>query len=58
MILMRTYRIYKDKYKSDDESAPRSRGRGRQGGTPEKNTRSKSRTRSLFNRKKSLAAEA
>jgi TPR repeat protein len=50
--------IYKDKYKSDDESAPRSRGRGRQGGTPEKNTRSKSRTRSLFHRKKSLAAEA
>ncbi|KAH1759031.1 hypothetical protein ACP6JD_008522 [Aspergillus fumigatus] len=50
--------IYKDKYKSDDESAPRSRGRGRQGGTPEKNARSKSRTRSLFHRKKSLAAEA
>ncbi|GFF82530.1 protein DSF2 [Aspergillus udagawae] len=50
--------IYKDKYKSDDESVPRSRGRGRQGGTPEKNARSKSRTRSLFHRKKSLAAEA
>ncbi|RHZ48123.1 uncharacterized protein CDV56_102206 [Aspergillus thermomutatus] len=50
--------IYKDKYKSDDESAPRSRGRGRQGGTPEKNARSKSRTRGLFHRKKSLAAEA
>lgn len=54
--------IYKDKYLSDDESNTQSRGRGRgrsrQGGTPEKKQRSKSRTRSLFQRKKSVAAEA
>ncbi|KAA8643583.1 uncharacterized protein ATNIH1004_010352 [Aspergillus tanneri] len=52
--------IYKDKYMSDDESNAQSRGRGRsrQGATPEKKQRSKSRTRSLFQRKKSVAAEA
>jgi TPR repeat protein len=49
-------RIYKDKYMSDDESKATSRGRGHQAGTPEKK-RSKSRHRSLFQRKKS-ATEA
>ncbi|KAL1970457.1 hypothetical protein VTN77DRAFT_4101 [Rasamsonia byssochlamydoides] len=45
--------IYKDKYMSDDEDSGRqSRGRGRQS-TPDKKARSKSRTRSLFGRKKS-----
>ncbi|KAF9891039.1 hypothetical protein FE257_004974 [Aspergillus nanangensis] len=48
--------IYKDKYMSEEEST--SRGRGPPGGTPEKKQRSKSRTRSLFQRKKSLATEA
>ncbi|PWY86851.1 cell cycle inhibitor Nif1 [Aspergillus heteromorphus CBS 117.55] len=54
--------IYKDKYMAEDEAASRSRGRGRgrqAGSTPEKaKQRSKSRTRSLFHRKKSVAAEA
>ncbi|PYI00894.1 cell cycle inhibitor Nif1 [Aspergillus sclerotiicarbonarius CBS 121057] len=49
--------IYKDKYK-DDDSTSNSRGRGPSGSTPEKKQRSKSRTRSLFHRKKSVAAEA
>ncbi|OJJ47924.1 hypothetical protein ASPZODRAFT_63962 [Penicilliopsis zonata CBS 506.65] len=47
--------IYKDKYLSDDDTPPRSRGR--QAGTPEKKGRSKSRTRSIFQRKKSAASE-
>ncbi|KAF7592970.1 hypothetical protein BBP40_012206 [Aspergillus hancockii] len=52
--------IHKDKYLSDNESNAPSRGRGRQGdrGTPDKKQRSKSRTRSLFHRKKSAVAEA
>ncbi|PLN77920.1 hypothetical protein BDW42DRAFT_152222 [Aspergillus taichungensis] len=53
--------IYKDKYMSDEEAnASSSRGRGRANGTPEKKQqlRNKSRTRSLFQRKKSTAAEA
>ncbi|PYH99989.1 hypothetical protein BO71DRAFT_424779 [Aspergillus ellipticus CBS 707.79] len=54
--------IYKDKYMTEDDSASRSRGRGRgrapAGNTPEKKQRSKSRTRNLFHRKKSVAAEA
>ncbi|KAL1977122.1 hypothetical protein VTN31DRAFT_3404 [Thermomyces dupontii] len=41
--------IYKDKYMSDDESNP---PRGRQTTTPEKKPRSKSRTRSIFGRRK------
>ncbi|RAL02377.1 tetratricopeptide repeat protein [Aspergillus ibericus CBS 121593] len=49
--------IYKDKY-MDDDSTSTSRGRGPSGSTPEKKQRSKSRTRSLFHRKKSVAAEA
>jgi hypothetical protein len=54
------HRIHKDKYLSDNESNAPSRGRGRQGGrgTPDKKQRSKSRTRSLFHRKKSAVAEA
>lgn len=55
-------RIYKDKYMSDDESSNNGgRSRGRQAGTtPEKKARarSKSKTRGLFHRKKSVAAEA
>jgi TPR repeat protein len=47
--------IYKDKYMTDDE--PNTRSRGRQANTPEKKQRSKSRTRSLFQRKKSNAHE-
>ncbi|KAJ0421920.1 hypothetical protein BJY00DRAFT_101053 [Aspergillus carlsbadensis] len=47
--------IYKDKYMIDDE--PNTRSRGRQANTPEKKQRSKSRTRSLFQRKKSNAHE-
>ncbi|KAL4929284.1 uncharacterized protein BDV17DRAFT_79034 [Aspergillus undulatus] len=53
--------IYKDKYMSDDgpDTRSRGRGRGRQAhSTPEKKGRSKSRTRSLFQRKKSNATEA
>ncbi|PYH65481.1 cell cycle inhibitor Nif1 [Aspergillus vadensis CBS 113365] len=49
--------IYKDKY-MDEESSSNSRGRGQPGSTPEKKQRSKSRTRSLFHRKKSVATEA
>ncbi|KAL4999235.1 hypothetical protein BDV10DRAFT_56035 [Aspergillus recurvatus] len=49
--------IYKEKYMSDDGSDTRSRGRGR-AHTPDKKGRSKSRTRSLFHRKKSNATEA
>ncbi|KAL4884365.1 hypothetical protein BJY04DRAFT_7257 [Aspergillus karnatakaensis] len=48
--------IYKEKYMSDDDRNTRSRGR--QANTPEKKQRSKSRTRSLFQRKKSNATEA
>ncbi|KAL4944022.1 hypothetical protein BDV06DRAFT_120255 [Aspergillus oleicola] len=48
--------IYKGKYMSDD--GPETRSRGRQAHTPEKKGRSKSRTRSLFQRKKSNATEA
>lgn len=40
---------------SDDESAGNTRGR--QNGATEKKGRSKSRTRSLFHRKKSVAAD-
>ncbi|KAE8353017.1 hypothetical protein BDV28DRAFT_133972 [Aspergillus coremiiformis] len=47
--------IHKDKYLSDDDR--NARGRGRQGGTPDKKQRSKSRTRNLFHRKKSTTAE-
>lgn len=46
---------------SDDESSNGGRSRGRQAGTtPDKKARarSKSKTRSLFHRKKSVAAEA
>ncbi|RAK74824.1 uncharacterized protein BO72DRAFT_189818 [Aspergillus fijiensis CBS 313.89] len=53
--------IYKDKYMSDDNPSINSRGRGRSqrsGTTPDKKNRSKSRTRSLFHRKKSVATEA
>ncbi|PYH49985.1 uncharacterized protein BP01DRAFT_286958 [Aspergillus saccharolyticus JOP 1030-1] len=53
--------IYKDKYLSDDNHNASSRGRGRSqrsGSTPDKKNRSKSRTRSLFHRKKSVATEA
>ncbi|RAL12120.1 cell cycle inhibitor Nif1 [Aspergillus homomorphus CBS 101889] len=53
--------IYKDKYMSEDNSNTSSRGRGRSqrsANTPDKKSRSKSRTRSLFHRKKSVAAEA
>ncbi|EIT80086.1 hypothetical protein BDV35DRAFT_31884 [Aspergillus flavus] len=50
--------IHKDKYLSDENPNTGSRGRGRHGGTPDKKQRSKSRTRSLFHRKKSTAAEA
>ncbi|PWY95746.1 hypothetical protein BO94DRAFT_135271 [Aspergillus sclerotioniger CBS 115572] len=49
--------IYKDKY-MDTDSTSNPRGRGPSGSTPEKKQRSKSRTRSLFHRKKSVAAEA
>ncbi|EHA26463.1 hypothetical protein ASPNIDRAFT_170260, partial [Aspergillus niger ATCC 1015] len=49
--------IYKDKY-MDEESSSNSRGRAQPGSTPEKKQRSKSRTRSLFHRKKSVATEA
>ncbi|KAL3461075.1 hypothetical protein BJX64DRAFT_170765 [Aspergillus heterothallicus] len=45
--------IYKDKYMAEDE--PNTRSRGRQANTPEKKQRSKSRTRSIFQRKKSNA---
>ncbi|KAL4802733.1 hypothetical protein BDV18DRAFT_146446 [Aspergillus unguis] len=50
--------IYKEKYMSDD--GPDTRSRGRQAHTPDKKGRgrSKSRTRSLFHRKRSNAAEA
>ncbi|BCS18984.1 uncharacterized protein APUU_11812S [Aspergillus puulaauensis] len=48
--------IYKAKYMSDD--GPETRSRGRQANTPEKKGRSKSRTRSLFQRKKAHPAEA
>ncbi|KAL4915756.1 hypothetical protein BDW62DRAFT_119630 [Aspergillus aurantiobrunneus] len=48
--------IYKDKYMSDD--GPDTRSRGRQAHTPEKKGRSKSRTRSLFQRKKANAIDA
>ncbi|KAL2812067.1 hypothetical protein BJX63DRAFT_397382 [Aspergillus granulosus] len=48
--------IYKDKYMTDNE--PNTRSRGRQANTPEKKQRSKSRTRSLFQRKKSNAHES
>jgi TPR repeat protein len=44
--------IYKDKYMSDDEST---RSRSRHQTTPDKASRSKSRTRSIFARKKSTA---
>ncbi|KAE8371587.1 hypothetical protein BDV26DRAFT_124857 [Aspergillus bertholletiae] len=50
--------IHKDKYLSDGDSNTGSRGRGRNGGTPDKKQRSKSRTRSLFHRKKSTVAES
>ncbi|PKY04781.1 hypothetical protein P168DRAFT_317829 [Aspergillus campestris IBT 28561] len=53
--------IYKEKYMSDEEAnASSSRGRGRANGTPDKKQqlRNKSRTRSLFQRKKSTTAEA
>ncbi|KAL5332786.1 hypothetical protein BJX70DRAFT_392725 [Aspergillus crustosus] len=49
--------IYKEKYMSDDDRNTRSRGR-QANNTPEKKQRSKSRTRSLFQRKKSNATEA
>ncbi|KAE8150307.1 hypothetical protein BDV25DRAFT_113137 [Aspergillus avenaceus] len=49
--------IHKDKYLSEEDSHT-SRGRGRRGGTPDKKQRSKSRTRSLFHRKKTLTTEA
>ncbi|KAL2859944.1 uncharacterized protein BJX67DRAFT_335757 [Aspergillus lucknowensis] len=48
--------IYKDKYMSDDD--PNTRSRGRQTDAPERKLRSKSRTRSLFQRKKPNAHEA
>ncbi|KAL2821724.1 hypothetical protein BDW59DRAFT_108683 [Aspergillus cavernicola] len=48
--------IYKEKYMPADQPNPRSRGR--QANTPEKKQRSKSRTRSLFQRKKSNATDA
>ncbi|KKK18768.1 hypothetical protein ARAM_004306 [Aspergillus rambellii] len=48
--------IYKDKYMSDDE--PNTRSRGRQASNADKKQRSKSRTRSLFQRKRSNATEA
>lgn len=48
-------RIYKDKYMSDDDSAGNTRGRAT--GPAEKKARSKSRTRSLFHRKKPFVAE-
>ncbi|QKX53254.1 uncharacterized protein TRUGW13939_00330 [Talaromyces rugulosus] len=49
--------IYKDKYMADDDDSRQSRqSRSRQGGASEKKPRSKSRTRSIFGRKKSLAA--
>ncbi|GAM37841.1 hypothetical protein TCE0_033r08098 [Talaromyces pinophilus] len=48
--------IYKDKYMSDEDDSKRSRqSRGRDTGASEKNQRSKSRTRSIFQRKKSTA---
>lgn len=40
------------------DGGPETRPRGRQTNTPEKKGRSKSRTRSLFQRKKAHAAEA
>lgn len=49
------YRIYKDKYLPDNDSG---NSRGRQSRPTEKKPRSKSRTRSLFHRKKSFAAES
>jgi hypothetical protein len=50
-------RIYKDKYMADDDDSRQSRqSRSRQGGASEKKPRSKSRTRSIFGRKKSMAA--
>ncbi|CRG86460.1 hypothetical protein PISL3812_03466 [Talaromyces islandicus] len=49
--------IYKDKYMADDDDSRQSRqSRSRQAGTSEKKPRSKSRTRSIFGRKKSMAA--
>ncbi|KAI9371987.1 hypothetical protein BJX61DRAFT_475130 [Aspergillus egyptiacus] len=48
--------IYKEKYMSDD--GPSTQSRGRQANTPDKKQRSKSRTRSLWHRKKSNTAEA
>lgn len=52
-------RIYKDKYMSDDESNNgASRGRNAAPSDKKSRNRSKSRTRSLFHRKKSVAAEA
>ncbi|KAH8700684.1 hypothetical protein BGW36DRAFT_291743 [Talaromyces proteolyticus] len=46
--------IYKDKYMADDDDSRQSRhSRSRQSGMSEKNPRSKSRTRSIFGRKKS-----
>ncbi|KAJ9199792.1 hypothetical protein DTO166G4_3532 [Paecilomyces variotii] len=47
--------IYKDKYMSDDESTPKGRGRNARD-TSDKKPRNKSRTRSIFGRKKSVPA--
>ncbi|KAI1976569.1 hypothetical protein LOZ51_001754 [Ophidiomyces ophidiicola] len=47
--------IYKDKYKSDDESVPRNKSVKSAAGSEKKSPRSKSRTRSIFGRKKSSA---
>jgi hypothetical protein len=44
-------RIYKDKYMDGDEDSGR-QSRGRQSSTTEKKPRSKSRTRSIFGRKR------
>lgn len=51
-------RIYKEKYMGDDEDTSHSRGRSATTSSHEKKNRGKSRTRSIFHRKKSFAAGA
>ncbi|BDD54472.1 hypothetical protein MPDQ_004999 [Monascus purpureus] len=50
--------IYKEKYMGDDEDTSHSRGRSATTSSHEKKNRGKSRTRSIFHRKKSFAAGA
>jgi hypothetical protein len=56
MLIFFDSRIYKEKYMSDDDAAATTANLG-SATTPEKKLRNKSRTRSIFGRKKSAASQ-